>query len=183
MIHQALSILAEELNLYLTRSMGGGTSQNLVSLAGLTSNTKEEAKNALIITLINVQEEKAKPNLRPSIELSKQLPPLQLNLHMLLTASFQNYPSSLKMLSATLFFFQSKPLFTIENTPSLAGSVTRISAEIVNHNSQELSSIYSMLGTNYQPSLVYKFSVLGINESELIPEITPIIDISRDVNS
>lgn len=174
MIHQALSILAKELNQHLAQFTRADASDTFVSLTNLTPKILEQETNVMLMTLINVQEEKLQPNLRTNIG-SQNLPPLQVNLDVLISANFQDYNTGLKLLSAILDFFQNRPVFTRENNPSMNGQVTRISAEIVNQDSNTWSSLWSMLGATYQPSVVYKFKVLGVNAP---PIVSPIHGIS-----
>ncbi|GAB5553876.1 MAG: hypothetical protein Sapg2KO_34670 [Saprospiraceae bacterium] len=181
MIQQVLSIIAQQLNNNLQRRFS--LDDGIVALGNLcTTNTPNEQleNNKIILTLINVQQEQIKANLSPRGSFSKRRPTLNLNLSVLLTAHFQDYNTSLKLLSSTLIFFQDSPLFTSQNTPELNNYAERVSLEIVNMNPLELSSLWSMLGTTYKPSVIYKFSILGINEPPIVSSIDRKVSVTQE---
>lgn len=171
MVDQVLSIIAQRLNYALQRRFS--LDDGIVSLGNLSILGKQLENDKIILTLINVHQEHIKANLSPTGGYSRSIPSLNLNLRVLLTAQCKDYKTSLKLLSSTLSFFQASPIFTPQNNPELNGFAERVSLEILNMDNQDLSSLWSMLGTTYQPSVIYKLRIIGADK-KLIDYVTPL---------
>lgn len=91
----------------------------------------------------------------------RQAPPLLLNLNLMLAAVYdeKRYAESLDILSDTLKFIQSVPIFEVDG---MAYTV-----EIVTLSSQDLNNIWTMLGEQYYPSVVCKLRRLVIDAEEI----------------
>lgn len=91
----------------------------------------------------------------------RQAPPLLLNLNLMLAAVYdeKRYAESLDILSDTLKFIQSVPIFEVDG---MAYTV-----EIVTLSSQDLNNIWTMLGGQYYPSVVCKLRRLVIDAEEI----------------
>ena len=91
----------------------------------------------------------------------RHAPPLLLNLNLMLAAVYdeKRYAESLDILSDTLKFIQSVPIFEVDG---MAYTV-----EIVTLSSQDLNNIWTMLGGQYYPSVVCKLRRLVIDAEEI----------------
>jgi hypothetical protein len=172
MIHQVLPIIIEDLNAHLVRRIPMGNLTRVVELKSIMNQRGELndlQENSVLSSIVNLQEEELKPSFVRNKGLN-QNPPIFLNITILFAAYFSNYITALQYLSGVIGFFQSKPVFTPENTPALSGVVEKTSTKIVNLDSRELSSLWSMLGAKYMPSVLYRFKIIAIDEEMIIGE-------------
>ena len=93
--------------------------------------------------------------------------PIYLNMYVLFYSLFNEklYEESLKFISAIIGFFQSKKVFTPNNTSGLDQQIDKILVEINNISFHEQSNILSALGAKYAPCVLYKMRMVGIEES------------------
>ncbi len=141
-----------------------------------TPAVKEE--NRIIVTLINLEEEKLATPRYP-------LPgakPVYLNLYMLFSASFSPGLSveALKFISAVVAFFQGKSLFAPQNTPDMDPGVEKLVFEIYNLTLQEQSNMWASIGAKSMPSVLYKARMICINEALVKFEAPAIEAIERN---
>ena len=83
----------------------------------------------------------------------------------------------LKQLSYVISFFQSKSVFTRENSPALAGkdpSLKRLIVELYSYSFEQLYNFWSVLGTKYLPSVLYKVRLLRFQEQAVQQSNLPI---------
>src|SRR5687767_9591639 len=118
MIDKALSLLREELQNYITLSIG--SADVVVDNIGLleTSNSDSLTKR-IVITLVNVEEESTLKNISPlkkgiGTTALYQNPPVFLNLYVLITCNYSGdeYIHALERLSSVVRFFQSHNIFS-----------------------------------------------------------------------
>jgi hypothetical protein len=183
MIHSALEFLAFELNGYI-RLRIGESEQKRVFLSRVTSETGGILipDKSIGLSLINIEEEKfhkdqvsTKMNMAGKVE--KINPEIKLNLYILITANFQNqsgdestsdYIEGLKQLSYVISFFQSKNVFTMDNSPSLAAfdlNLKKLVVELYSYSFEQLYNFWSVVGAKYMPSVLYKVRILTIQEN------------------
>lgn len=180
MISNALTSLTLELNNFLRLKFG--LNDDIVVLSNLVEASGEplyKAENKLILSLINIQEEKK----IQKAGFQNRNAPIYLNLFILVTSSFDNKlkEESLKFLSATISFFQGKRVFRNNNTPFLSSNIDKLSVDIFNLDLNELSNVFSTLGAKYSPCIAYKVSMLVIEEEKMgyvAPQLT-----GRDTDS
>lgn len=153
----------------------------LSNLTGLDGSVAVDGENKIILTIINIEQENTfqkmnytAVNMQNSL---KYMQPVYINLMVLMSVYFQstNYVESLKMLSASVSFFQQKPLFNAQNTPGFDGNLEKITIEIVNLNISELGNLWGQLGGKYLPSILYKIRMIkfdGDYPVELINLVT-----------
>lgn len=130
----------------------------------------DAAQDKVICSLVNVQEEEIRPAMAGQQGVSRN-PPVFLNLTVLFAASFNDYVTGLNLLSAVVGFFQAKKTFTPTNTPAMSELFTKITVDIVNLDPRELSSLWSMIGAKYLPSIIYKFKMVIIDEGRILDEV------------
>lgn len=193
MIHSSLQFLVHELNEYLSlRTQMGDPSVKRIYLSGIAS---QEGllfpKNSLAMALINIEEERyykdqSTTRLNPSGIVEHLNPEIKLNLYILIAANFQdkanadasdNYLEGLKQLSYVISFFQSKSVFTSENSPSITSfgsNIKKLAVELFSCNFEQLSNFWTVIGTNYLPSVLYKIKLLSIQENAFSDMSVPI---------
>ena len=177
MIQNVIPIIGSQLNEYLKNSFGEIEDRVVVtSVANSSGASSIEIDNKIMITLINVEEEKLIRNTGYN-QFGGTNPSIYINLYVLFAANFpeNNYREGLRFLSAVIYFFQEQHTFNPQNTPSLPSEVEKITVEIINLEFAVLSNIWSMLGGKYLPSIVYKFRMLNFNQYAMNEEIIPLL--------
>jgi hypothetical protein len=178
MIQNVIPIIGNQLNEYLRNSFGEIEDRVVITSIGNNSGASSaETENKIIITLINVEEEKLIRNTGYNQLGGLINPSIYINLYVLFAANFpeNNYREGLRFLSAVIYFFQGQHTFNPLNTPSLPIEVEKITVEIINVEFPVLSNIWSMLGGKYLPSIIYKFRMLQFNQLAMNEEIVPIL--------
>ena len=179
MIYEALQIISEQLNLYLS-------SEGLINLVKLeniallqpSADNSEKVDGKVVLTLINLDEEKTLKNLPNYKVINKQSteyknPPIHLNLYLLISANCNTYVNSLRSISKTIEFFQGKSIFTSENTIYTVKEdfdVLNNFKLIVNLHTptfEELNHIWGTLGGRQLPSAIYQIQMIEIDKKEL----------------
>ena len=190
MIYEALQIISEQLNLYLS-------SEGLINLVKLenialletSANNSEKVDGKIILTLINLDEEKTLKNLPNYKVINKQSteyknPPIHLNLYLLISANCNTYVNSLRSISKTIEFFQGKSIFTSENTIYTVKEdfdVLNNFKLIVNLHTptfEELNHIWGTLGGRQLPSVIYQIQMIEIDKKELSGSGSVILEIT-----
>ena len=174
MIDNALNVLVSELNNFFRIKYQ--LSEDIIILSNIVNSSGENTykdENKLIVSLINIEEEK----IIQKANGNHKNAPLYINIYILISTSFNEklINEALKFLSSVIAFFQSKRKFTNTNTASLSSNIDKLLVDIHNLNTNDLSNVYSYLGTKYTPSIAYKVSMLIIEEEVMtykLPEIT-----------
>ncbi|AXT53597.1 DUF4255 domain-containing protein [Aquimarina sp. BL5] len=193
MIHSSLRFLTRTINDYL--SMKNGLDENKIFLTHVSDESGVAIPDkSLGLSLVNIEEEKifkeqntAFINANGSVEYRN--PELKLNLYVLISANYQNkdiddpsddYYEGLKQLSYVISLFQSKNVFTNDNTPAMASedpNIKKLILELYSYSFEQMYNFWSVLGTKYLPSVLYKVRLLKIQEEELISDALPIEEI------
>ncbi len=181
MIDQTLKFVIDELNGFLESRFPNDASHAVLSgLANQDGTVPEEIANKIVVTLVNIERENAAASGSPRMrndgnKFARTNPSLNINLYLLVSASFDNkYTESFKLLSAVLGFFQAKPAFTAESGPGFPPGLEKVSFELVNLDFQALNNLWSNLGGKYLPSVVYKARMLTIQEGWLLDQVPAI---------
>jgi len=185
-INTVLEILTNELNAYLNRKADTANDSKIV-LTSVASPTKVLIPNqSLGLSLINIEEDRIIKDQRKTVrnisgELENRNPDIYLNLFVLITANYQtdtsinqstDYKEGLKQLSHVITFFQGKNVFTPGNTPDLISpeaTIERIVVELFSFSFEQMNNFWSVVGTNYLPSVLYKVRMLTIQEQDIEP--------------
>ena len=170
MISSAIESVVQELDQFLRVKFqlteSGAILSNLTNLDGSIA-AKE--MNKVVVTLVNIQEDKLAHNKFNRGSKIGQSLPVYLNVQILISANFDEKlaKESLRFISAVVAFFQSKNVFTPSNTPSLDNSIEKLVFEIVNLEFTEQSNLFSSLGAKYLPSMLYRMRMLAIEEGNM----------------
>lgn len=193
MIDSALSFLSSELNEYLKNRSNDQESTRIVlsnvAISGESGTSVGFPDNHLGMSLINIEEERVFKDQRTAFKNADGItehmnPELKLNLYILISANYQDsiasgtsvdYEEGLKQLSYVISYFQAKNVFTKDNTPGLANTtISKLVVELYSYNFEQLNNFWSVLGTHYLPSVLYKVRVITIQEKELQETALPI---------
>ncbi len=182
MLDTTLGFLRDQLSAYLDSRYPSG--EGLVVLSGLVnlSGTPPPAvENKIVLSLVNVEREAIARNLpgegRSESGFSARInPPLNLNLYVLVSASFDTeYLQALRLMSEVLGYFQGLSVFTPQSAGPLPPGLERLTMEVVNLDIQGLNNMWAIMGGKYLPSVLYKVRMFTVQEGwvrEQIPEIT-----------
>ena len=190
MITQTLSFIKNTLNSYLKLKTNNDDDKvvltNIVSQDGTTTHLPE---NSILLTLINVEEEKVGKSQTSYIELSNGViskinPEIKLNLYLLFSANFgeDKYNEALKFLSLIISFFQNKNVFNHQNSPELNEKIEKIIVDLYTLNLEQQNHLWAALGAKYMPSVVYKIRMLTIQELEVKTEAPSITEVTLKDN-
>jgi hypothetical protein len=180
MIHTVLEAIRHELDEFLKRRrQGSEPNKSFVMLSELVSvdgGVNEDALDKVIITLINVEQNRVALNARPFHGNTRKNPPVSLNLVVLISANYKSdqYLGALQDLSSVIGFFQGKQEFTAQNTPGLPDGVVKINAELVNLDMRELSNFWTAVGSKHLPSVIYKLRMISITADMILEEVREI---------
>ena len=182
MISETLSFLSAEMNGFIAnkdfryRGKTVAIVSDLVDARGDAAYLKllQGQADALIITLINVEEEtvgKSQTALykRPDGSVEPLNPDVKLNVYIMITgvsnmSDQQRYLNSLKVLSYAIGFFQYKNVFDRTNSATLPDGVEKLIAEMVSLTFEQQNHIWGALGAKYQPSVMFKVRMLIYRE-------------------
>ena len=148
----------------------------LANAVDLTGNINPQIDNKICVFLQNIEEERVLRN--GSYQSNAGMnPPKHFNLFLMFVANFPdpNYLEALRYLSLVLEYFQGTQVFDRGNMPMLVSSVDKISLEFVNLTSDELNSIWSLLGLKYMPSALYKLKLLSFNNNSIREDVPSLI--------
>jgi hypothetical protein len=177
MIHNVLTTIAGELNEFLQNELG--LSDDLVQLTSIVDvkgNVSLQIENRVCLFVQNIEEEKLIKNSGfPSG--GGTPPPVYINLYLVFAANFPepNYLESLRFISLIIEFFQGKYIFDRSNTPTLPPGIDKIGFELINLDLQELNNLWSLIGSKYIPSLLYKMKMLTFNQGMIKQDVSNII--------
>ena len=170
MIESALSSVVAELNQFLKLKFQLTEDAVIISnLANLDGSIAVKEINKVVVTLVNIQEDRlATKKGSPGKKIGENTP-VFLNLHILISSHFDEklISEALRFLSAVIAFFQNKGVFFPSNTPTLDNSIEKLVFEIVNQDLREQSNLFSAIGVKYLPSVLYRMRMLAIDEESV----------------
>ncbi len=193
MIHATLNFLTKSINNFL--KIKNGLDEDKIFLTHVSDDSGIAIPNkSLGLSLVNIEEEKVFKEQNTTFINSEGIveyrnPELKLNLYILVTANFQDkladddsddYYEGLKQLSHVISFFQSKNVFTNDNSPLLASedpNIKKLILELYSYSFEQMYNFWSVLGTKYLPSVLYKVRMIKVQEDELISDAFPIEEI------
>lgn len=201
MITEAAVFIRDEIRNYLQQVKAVLNAQDVLlgNIALLDNQTKLADK--VILTLVNVEEESAMKNNKSwyknpiSGGIEATFPPVYLNLYMLFTATLPEsggetdtpYQRALTRIAAVVELFQSKKVFTLQNSPefdpgeldeSLLYEI-RLVPELYTLTFEQINHLWGSLGGKQSPFVMYKIRLVKIQGQ--ISTAPPIIeDVGHD---
>ena len=179
MIAQSLNLIVRKFDDYLRTLLGAADNQVILArLTNANSTTPPENDNKIILTVVNMEREltissyaSAQPT---ATALNIVAPPVYINVFVMFSANFADYSTGLNYISETISFFQRNPWFSQANLPGLPTEIDKLSFELQNMATQELSELWSMHGGHYLPAVVYKLRMFPFGGSAMtINDIPP----------
>jgi hypothetical protein len=174
MIERALDTLLEELNgsLYARYPNGPQKPAELGPVHDLSKDPPDPTSQSpyLRLTLVRIEEErvmKAQTATRKTSDTTVEYiePELRLGFFVLISAHAKQYREAVQGVSAAITFFQSKPVFTPTNAPSLDPGIEKLVMELISPPFDELNNLFSMLSAGYRPSVLYRVRLLIVQDS------------------
>lgn len=205
MIHQALSLIRDELVIYL--SVNGYSLSNakdiiLIENIGLfeSASTGVNFDDKIILTLVNIEEESTLKN-APFIKKDTvgparyENPSVFLNLYLLVTAcnkstDDKSYLDALERLSLVIRFFQGRNFFTVASSSGPVDPVTlseeslrlKITAELYTLTFEQVNHLWGTLGGKQMPFVMYKLRLVEIKELRVVREVPLIEEIETNLS-
>lgn len=204
MIADTITLIREELGRYieLNRRVGDNIQASDIVMDNIavweTENSSQSLNNKIVITLVNTEEESTlknghsfvKNSLTGGVQYTHR--PVHVNLYLLFAlppeqTSF-GYERALQRLSLIIEFFQSKKLFTLNNSPnsSLNGNLNpalleiRAFVELYTMTFEQINHLWGSLGGKQVPSVMYKLRLTKI-QSDIRQDAPVINTIGTDV--
>ncbi len=201
MISHGLTIVINELKKHFEDAYGVPASNDEVRSGNLAEgvvgggNNVGVARDKLILSVVNIREEKALKNLPnyvrndTTLRATYENPPVFLNFQILITATHSSYNNALLVLSRTIRFFQSKNVFTQDDVApaSITGNAPpnaldrlenfKIIFDLYSPSLEEVNHLWGTLGGKQYPFVIYTMRMLDLkfravyNESGLITEV------------
>jgi hypothetical protein len=204
MIHEAISLIREELVVYL--SINGYTLNNakdivLIENIGLfeSAGSGVNFDDRIILTLVNIEEESTLKN-SPFVKKDfggparYENPPVFLNLYLLITAcnkstDDKSYRDALERLSLVIRFFQGRTSFTAATSSAPVDLTTlneevlrlKITAELHTLTFEQVNHLWGTLGGKQMPFVMYKLRLIEIKEPKVIREVPLIEEIETNL--
>lgn len=202
MISHVLTIVANELKKHFEDVYGVPFTNDEAGLGNLSEGLAIAnggagvARNRLILSLVNIREEKSlknQPNfVRNDVTLraSYENPPVFLNFLILVTATHTDYANALLVLSRAIRFFQSGNVFTHDNVAPASMNINapanpldrlenfRLIFDLYSPSMEEINHLWGTLGGKQYPFVLYMLRMLDLkfravhSESGLITEVT-----------
>jgi hypothetical protein len=201
MLVEAMELLLSQLNDYIAHADGGGAGapdQALWGNIALLDRTEiaTELENHVVLSLVNLEEERALKNGRTisptsTTEFVQQNRPIHLNLFLLFTSNYRNYGTGLRRLAQVLTFFQGKQKFTFANSPGARPTPSPISElsltlDLLSLTLEEANHLWGFLGAKQMPFAMYRGRLVTISDRRVLEGGGRILDIdvtSRDITA
>jgi len=162
---------------------------NVARLDTDTDATQAEMVRNVVVTLVNIEEEKTLKNGSHYVQngdtLSKRNPTIFLNLYVMFSCADSNHLEALKKISRVALFFQRKNVFTRENTAApfpVEAGVEKIILDLFTLNFEQINHLWGILGGKYSPSLLYKVRIVAV-QNALLDETATVKDIETKANA
>jgi len=172
MISSALQFTCDVMAQFLKNRLG--LDENKVLLNNLVEGNgslPQGNQNKIIISLINIEKETARPYYNRNQQLSNEKfadnnLDQRYNLAILVSANFENYNESLKFLDEILLFFQINNFMDASNSSGFPGDIPRLEFEIEKITYHQMHSLWTAMGAKYQPSVIYNMRLISIQGNE-----------------
>lgn len=169
MLDRTLIFVKDVLDSYLRQNLT--VSDSLVVLNSLRDSEDssfQKNQNRLVMTLVNIEYDSARPyyNMK-SQSLINKTPPQFFNLTVLFAANFDDYIESLKVISNVILYFQANPIFQRSSYPQMPDEQNLLEIEIENSSEAKSFELWHALGAHYMPSVLYKIRRLTMDSRQI----------------
>lgn len=172
MISKALQFTNDVLNQFLINRFNLDERKVLLNhLIEANGNIPAANQNKIIISLINIEKETAKPFYNRNLQLDNgnyaAIPPSErYNLDVLISSNFDNYAETLKFLNAVILFFQIHPYLDKSIATNIPNGLEKLEFEIEKITYVQMQGLWTAMGAKYQPSVIYKMRLITIQGNE-----------------
>ncbi len=192
MIRAAVELLISQLNQYVRVN---GTGEPVVpgNISFLESDAGGGAVDSdkIVVSLVNIEEEGALKNgcnVRTiGSSTFDESRPVFLNLFLLYSSHFGDYPTALDALAQVIEYFQANKVFSFQRTPPKTGfpedprtQELQIHLDLHTLSFQEINDLWGSLGGKQVPFVLYKARLLPIRARVPLEEAQPIRRIDLD---
>ena len=203
MIHDAISLIRQELVAYLEAEHGYGNAGDIVLIENIalfeSTGTGVNFDDKIVMSLVNIEEESTLKNsafVKQGIGANARYenPPIFINLYLLITASNKStaeksYLNAIERLSLVIRFFQGKNTFTAGSSAFYSSASftaedyqdLRITAELYTLTFEQINHLWGTLGGKQMPSAMYKLRLVAITDHKLLREVPLIEEIETTV--
>jgi hypothetical protein len=172
MISKALQFTCDVMGQFLKHRLG--LDENKVLLNNLiegNGSLPQENQNKIIVSLINIEKETARPFYNrnqklPDNNFSDTNLSERYNLDILISSNFENYNETLKFLDEVLLFFQINNSFDSSSYSNLPDGIPKLEFEIEKITYHQMQSLWTAMGAKYQPSVIYKMRLINVQANE-----------------
>jgi hypothetical protein len=184
MINEALNYTKDKLNVFLGAVPDTAVLGNIAFAQDSTDGASMTSK--VVLSLINVEQDRMSQDPLPYRHQGSNVfirqPAVHLNLYLLFTANYEKYADALIALDKVVEFFQFQRYFGSDNAPDLPAGLDRLIFDMFSVDLDLVHHLWSMLGSKYIPSVVYKMRMVAIQHVERdVP--APIITEIRTVDN
>lgn len=184
MIHLAVKHIVQELKSYLNLRSGFPTGDPIVagSLFNLNQQPNERTKNKIVLSLVNLQEDRVYRsvdvfNQRPDGTSELVKPEVKVNVFILFVANFDDYEEAMKGLMNVVAFFQHRQVFDFSVIPDLADREGRMTFELFSPTFEQQNHLWGALGAKYTPSVIYKAGIFDIRDEQIEALVPPVEEV------
>lgn len=187
MINEAAVFIRDEVRNYLRQVDAVGMAEEVLLGNVALQEPGNPLSNKVVMTLVNLEEESALKNskgwsrdpLTGGIRVAS--PPVHLNLYFLFTATLsepgsepsdQAYQNALSRIAAIVEFFQSKKVFTLQNSPAFDPNGRNLNERMLNEirlvpelytlTFEQINHLWGSLGGKQSPFVMYKIRLVKI---------------------
>ena len=187
MIHSFLTFIKDDLNVFFRQKLF--IDEDTVEFIDGENNDPLEFKLGKITPLIvNLREERILRSADRFLHLQENgakeasVPIIPIHVYLLFVSRFKDYLEGMKRLTLLLQYFQTHPTFTPQLSPGLEGEdIRKVNTELYSLSFQEQNELWASLKMAYHPSLLYKFSILILQDST--PTLNPEVgSLSQNLN-
>jgi len=172
MITKALQFTNDVLDQFLRNRFGLDESKVLLnSLVEAGGSLPLINQNKVVISLINIEKETARPfyvrnQQLPGGNFSDINPAERFNLDLLISSNFDDYTETLKFLNAAIVFFQVHASLDSSSFSNIPAGLTKLEFDIEKVTYHQMQSLWTAMGAKYQPSVIYKMRLITIQANE-----------------
>ncbi|HNW89162.1 MAG TPA: DUF4255 domain-containing protein [Bacteroidales bacterium] len=156
----------------------------------IDSINKEGSSDNLLITLINIEEEKYYKEQNHYIKNDSDVPgfkivnpEIKLNLYVLFSAQNKTYSEALKQVSHIITIFQGKNIFEKEDFakyPEIKDLESLI-VELYSLTLEQNNNLWQTLGSKLVPSVLYKVKLISMQDNKKLSEAGEVRGIGFDI--
>lgn len=184
MIHLAVSRVVAELNQYLNLRAPAQPPERVVadSLFDLDGDAKEEAKEKVVASLVNVEQDRVyrpvDPFERAGDGTAQYIrPEVNVNLFLLFIANYSNYEEALKAIAHVIGFFQRRSVFSIADPDWDPDAEARVSFELFTLSFEQQNHLWGAIGAKFMPCVMYKAGLLKVRDTQVEADVAPVEEI------